>query len=164
MTEPDNLPERVDALETHGKQMREEVVTARSDAAAARMLAAAADRDVSEVRSELRAHTSALNALRETQLEQGKVLDKHTGILGEHSKVLDKHTGILGEHSKVLDKHTGILGEHSKVLGEHSAILTEHTRTLSEQGEILGGHTTMLGNVQAGITQILELLTERRAT
>ncbi|MDQ4032611.1 MAG: hypothetical protein M3332_10230 [Actinomycetota bacterium] len=31
-----------------------------------------ADRDVSEVRAELRAHTQALNALRETQLEQGR--------------------------------------------------------------------------------------------
>jgi hypothetical protein len=29
------------------------------------------DRDVSEVRAELRAHTQALNALRENQLEQG---------------------------------------------------------------------------------------------
>ncbi|MGH3796276.1 MAG: hypothetical protein ACRDSP_15440 [Pseudonocardiaceae bacterium] len=36
------------------------------------MLAAGADRDVSEVRAELRAHTQGLNALRETQLEQGR--------------------------------------------------------------------------------------------
>jgi hypothetical protein len=35
-------------------------------------LAAGADRDVSEVRAELRAHTQGLNALRETQLEQGR--------------------------------------------------------------------------------------------
>jgi len=32
------------------------------------VLAAGADRDVSEVRAELRAHTQALNALRETQV------------------------------------------------------------------------------------------------
>jgi len=42
-----------------------------TDAAAARVLAAGADHDVSEVRAELRAHTQGLNALRETQLEQG---------------------------------------------------------------------------------------------
>ena len=36
------------------------------------MLATGADRDVSEVRAELRAHTQGLNALRETQLEQGR--------------------------------------------------------------------------------------------
>ncbi|MGH3698541.1 MAG: hypothetical protein ACRDQY_03540, partial [Pseudonocardiaceae bacterium] len=45
-----------------------------SDAAAARVLAAGADHDVSEVRAELRAHTKALNALRETQLEQGAAI------------------------------------------------------------------------------------------
>ena len=38
----------------------------------ARVLAAVADRDVSEIRAELRAHTQGLNALRETQLEQGR--------------------------------------------------------------------------------------------
>ncbi len=37
-----------------------------------RVLAAGADRDVSEIRAELRAHTQGLNALRETQLEQGR--------------------------------------------------------------------------------------------
>jgi hypothetical protein len=36
------------------------------------VLAAGADRDVSEVRAELRAHTQGLNALRETELEQGR--------------------------------------------------------------------------------------------
>ncbi|MGH3820538.1 MAG: hypothetical protein ACRDRE_22865, partial [Pseudonocardiaceae bacterium] len=41
---------------------------------AARVLAAGADHDVSEVRAELRAHTKALNALRETQLEQGAAI------------------------------------------------------------------------------------------
>ena len=41
-----------------------------------RLLAAGADRDVSEVRAELRAHTQALNALRETQLEQGRKIDE----------------------------------------------------------------------------------------
>ncbi len=49
-----------------------DVATARADATAARVQAAGADRDVSEVRAELRAHTQALNALREAQLEQGR--------------------------------------------------------------------------------------------
>jgi uncharacterized coiled-coil DUF342 family protein len=53
-------------------ELREQVALTRSDAAAARVLAAGADRDVSEVRAELRAHTQGLNALRETQLEQSR--------------------------------------------------------------------------------------------
>ncbi len=40
-----------------------------SDAVAARALAAGADHDVAEVRAELRAHTQALNALRDIQLD-----------------------------------------------------------------------------------------------
>ena len=40
----------------------------RAEAAAARALAAGADRDVAEYRSELRTHTRMLNALRETQV------------------------------------------------------------------------------------------------
>jgi len=54
--------------------IREQVALASADAAAARTLAAGADRDVSEVRAELRGHTRALNALRETQLEQGQAI------------------------------------------------------------------------------------------
>lgn len=67
----DDLEARVRSLEQAVGQLRDEVTLTRTDAAAARELAAGADRDVSEVRAELRAHTQALNALRENQLEQG---------------------------------------------------------------------------------------------
>ena len=50
-------------------ELRERVALANGDAEAARVLAAGADRDVAEVRAELRAHTRAISALRETQLE-----------------------------------------------------------------------------------------------
>ena len=39
-----------------------------------RVLAGGADRDSSELRAELRAHTKVLNALRETQLEEGQAV------------------------------------------------------------------------------------------
>jgi hypothetical protein len=64
MSEPDELGERVTRLEG-------EVALARQDAAAARVLAGGADRDVAAMQSELRAHTRSLNALRQTQVEQG---------------------------------------------------------------------------------------------
>jgi len=57
-----NLEARVTALES-------EMVVVRQEVAAARALAAGADRDVADYRAELRAHTRTLNALRETQLE-----------------------------------------------------------------------------------------------
>ncbi|MDQ2707548.1 MAG: hypothetical protein M3Z25_07880 [Actinomycetota bacterium] len=69
MANSPDLEARVAALEAR----LEEVA---ADAVAARHLAAGADRDVSEVRAELRAPTSALNALRETQVEQGQAMNQ----------------------------------------------------------------------------------------
>jgi hypothetical protein len=82
----DSVEARVTSLEQEVARLREQITltsadaaaargestAARADSAAARVLAAGADRDVSDVRTELRAHTQALNALRETQLEQGR--------------------------------------------------------------------------------------------
>ncbi len=75
----DDVEARMTVIEREVARLREqtahtssEVAAARADAAAARVLAAGANRDVSEVRAELHAHTQALNALRENQLEQGQ--------------------------------------------------------------------------------------------
>lgn len=72
----DNAEARFARLEGEVAELREQVTLARSDAAAARVLASGADRDVSEVRAELRAHTQGLNALRETQMEQGRTISE----------------------------------------------------------------------------------------
>lgn len=87
----DNLEARVTALE-------HKVDAIRQDAAAARVLAGAADRDVSELRSELRGHTKVLNALRETQLEQGEQLAAQGAQLAAHGAQiagLDAKVGSL---------------------------------------------------------------------
>ncbi len=73
-TRDDDLETRVGILEREVARLREQACITSSDSAAARVLAAGADRDVAEVRAELRAHTQAVNALRETQLEQGEAI------------------------------------------------------------------------------------------
>jgi hypothetical protein len=69
MAEPDDLEARVAALETQVRELSERVRGSEQDAAAARVLAGGADRDVSEIRSEIRdfrqATTSSFNAMRE---------------------------------------------------------------------------------------------------
>jgi hypothetical protein len=65
----DDVEVRLATVERQVAELRKQLALASSDAAAARTLAAGADHDVSEVRAELRAHTQALNALREIQLE-----------------------------------------------------------------------------------------------
>ena len=68
----DDIETRLAVVERDVIQLREQFTLTSSDAGTARMLAAGADHDVSEVR----AHTQALNALRETQLEQGRKIDE----------------------------------------------------------------------------------------
>lgn len=109
----DDLTSRVTRLEDDVARLREACAVARTDADAARLLAAGADRDVSEVRAELRAHTLALNALRETQLEQGQLLGEHGRTLGEHGRLLDEHGRLLRELDRRMSDgfallHTGM--------------------------------------------------------
>jgi hypothetical protein len=62
MDDSEGLEQPVAAVESEVKLVRQE-------AAAARALAAGADRDVADYRAEMRAHTRGLNALRQTQFE-----------------------------------------------------------------------------------------------
>jgi chromosome segregation ATPase len=69
-----DLEGRVRDLEREVARLKDGVEISRADAAAARVLASGADRDVSDVKTLLRAHTQSLNALRETQQEhQGEL-------------------------------------------------------------------------------------------
>lgn len=76
MAEPDDLETRVGALETQVRELAERVRHSEQDAAAARVLAGETDRDVNEIRGEIRdarqATTSSFNAMREdlTDLRQ----------------------------------------------------------------------------------------------
>lgn len=67
--EPDSLETRVSALEAQVGELARRVQASEQDAAAARVLAGAADRDVTEFLSEVRAFrqatVSSFNALRE---------------------------------------------------------------------------------------------------
>jgi hypothetical protein len=68
MTQPPNLEARVAALETQVRELVDRVRHNEQDAAAARVLAGGADRDVAEIRGEIREfreqNTWVLNAMR----------------------------------------------------------------------------------------------------
>lgn len=75
--DPNDFAERLTTHEEQVAQLRHNVrgaEVARTDAAAARILASGAYEEVGEVRAKLDAHTRTLKALRETQLEQGERL------------------------------------------------------------------------------------------
>jgi chromosome segregation ATPase len=104
----EELAQRVAALEA-------EIGVLRQEAAAARALAAGADRDVADYRAELRGHTRTLGALRETQLEHGQAItqlgekvDQLTGTVGhirdQHSASLTEIVGLL---NRLIDREDG---------------------------------------------------------
>lgn len=74
MSDPEDVEIRLSAVEQEVARLRAKVADVASDAAAARVLAGGADRDVSELGDTIRAQTQVLHALRETQLEQGQRL------------------------------------------------------------------------------------------
>jgi outer membrane murein-binding lipoprotein Lpp len=99
----DELEARVSRLESEVARLKDGVTVSRADASAARVLAGGADRDISDVRTELRAHTKVLSALRETQIEQGRhisALDAKVGQLdakvGRLDAKVDRALGLLG--------------------------------------------------------------------
>ena len=69
MSQPDDLEARVSALESQVRDLNVRVHSSEQDAAAARVLAGGADRDVGEIRDELRdfrvQNTRVLNSMRE---------------------------------------------------------------------------------------------------
>lgn len=86
MSSLDDLEQRVAALEAEQPHLRQEV-------AAARALAAGADRDVAEYRAEMRGQTRLLSALRETQVEQGAELAEVKAGIGHIVQLLEGLTG-----------------------------------------------------------------------
>ena len=65
-----------DDLESRFARLEHEVGRLREDVASTRALAALADRDVAEFRTEMRSYRQVLNALRETQPEQGQQINE----------------------------------------------------------------------------------------
>jgi hypothetical protein len=90
----EELEARVSALET---QMR----SVRQDAAAVRVLAGGADRDVSVFGAKLDAQQRLLEALRDTQIEHGRRLTGHDGrfdhLEGRFDHLEERFNGLEGQ-------------------------------------------------------------------
>lgn len=77
--EPDDFADRVSRLESENRKLNERVRSSEQDAAAARILAGAADRDVSELSTDVRAIRGEVGELRG---EVGQL----RGEVGDHRK------------------------------------------------------------------------------
>jgi len=97
----EDLEARVAALESEVRGLGGRVRASEQDAAAARVLAGGADRDVAEIREEIRdfraATTSSFNAMREDFVDlQRRMDDGFARIDNEFSRVDDAFIGIRG--------------------------------------------------------------------
>lgn len=112
MSKSGDLERRVEALEHEVGELRKEVTRGREDSAAARVLAGGADRDVAEIRGEIRdlrdSNNRSFNAMREdlTDLRQqfGGLRDEmHRGFLEMRAQFdvaaagIDAITQLLGK-------------------------------------------------------------------
>ena len=111
-----DLEARVRDLEHEVMRIKDSVEISRADAAAARVLAGGADRDVSDMKTLLRAHTQTLNALRETQIEQGqKLTGLDTRLTGLDTRVVridakvDQLDAKVGQMDAKVDRALGLL-------------------------------------------------------
>jgi phage shock protein A len=105
MTEPSrSLEARVAALETHVSQLTQQVQRSAQDAAAARVLAGGADRDVDQIRGEIRdfrhAATTSFNALREDMTEMRGKLD---ATAAGQQQIVDLLTTLIGDRPEDTD-------------------------------------------------------------
>jgi hypothetical protein len=110
MAQPFDLEARVAALETQVRELAERVRHSEQDAAAARVLAGGADRDVEQIRGEIRdfrqATASSFNAMRED------LTDLRTRVNDGFAKVDHGFAGIRGRLDATaagLDQITGLL-------------------------------------------------------
>ncbi len=129
----EDIDNRLSSLEQAVAQLRIQQVAIASEAAAARILAAGADHDVSQVRAAYLAQTRLLEALRQTQVEHGQRLDSIDGRLDRVDGRLDRVDGRLD----------GIDGRLDRVDGRLDSI----------DGRLDG--------LQTGMAEILRLLIER---
>jgi hypothetical protein len=109
MTEPSrSLEARVGALETQVNQLSQQVQRSAQDAAAARVLAGGADRDVDQIRGEIRdfrqATTASFNALREDITDLRGHVD--TGFTEMRGKLDATATG----QQQIVDLLTALVG------------------------------------------------------
>jgi BMFP domain-containing protein YqiC len=126
MPGPDDIEARVAALEARMGQVAADAQFARQDAAAARHLAAARDRDTADLAVKVDANRSAINALGEQTRERFDAVDHRIDAL--ERKVDDGFRGMDEEFRKV---DNGFLEMRSEF--DMTAAGLERIATLIEQ-------------------------------
>jgi hypothetical protein len=158
MTDRGELEERVRKLEEQQRQTRGAVETTLAASSDARLLSAGADPDVSEVRVELRAHRSALNALRADQ--RGLVQTQRK--LAQCQRNLEQSQRNLEQSQRNLEQSQRNLEQGQREL--RTGLLAQGVRLDLLERDMHAGFDEMrdkFATVDAGLRQIVTLLDGR---
>lgn len=134
MAHPDDMEARVSALENEFRELSHELHVTRQDATAARVLAGGADRDVMEIRGEIRdfrqATVASLNALREDQL------DIRRQMAAGFAKVNEKFAGMDEKFAGMDEKFAGMHGRFDGLAaGQQQIVELLNTAVARPDGE-----------------------------
>jgi chromosome segregation ATPase len=116
VTQPEDLESRVAALETQVRELTERVRHSQQDATAARVLAGGADRDVSEIRTEIRdfrqATTSSFNAMREDLTDLRRTMDdQFREVNGGFTEVRGRLDAAAAGQQQIVDLLTTLIDQ-----------------------------------------------------
>jgi hypothetical protein len=132
MPAPDDIEARVAALEVRLGQVSADVQVAREDAAAARHLAAARDRDIADLAVKVDANRSAVNALGEQTRERFDAVDRRFEAL--ERKVDDGFRRIDEEFRKVDNGFIEMRGKFDMTAAGQQQIVTMLNTIIEQQG------------------------------
>lgn len=104
MPAPDDIESRVAALEVRLGQVSADVQVARDDAAAARHLAAARDRDLADLAVKVDANRSAVNALGEQTRERFDAIDRRFEAVDGRFEAVDRRFDVLEGRFDALER------------------------------------------------------------
>ena len=115
--QPDSLEQRVSALESQVRELADRVRTSQQDAAAARVLAGAADRDVTEFVGELRdfrqATIGSFNALREELTERfTRVEERFSRVDDGFTEMRGKLDGAAAGQQRIVELIEGLIADN----------------------------------------------------
>jgi len=127
MAASNNLEARVTALETQSHELANEVHHAKQDAAAARVLAGEADRDVTEIRAEIRdfrkATTASFNAMREDFIDLRNHVDNgFAEVHGRFDEVHGRFDEVHGRFAEVHGRFAEVHGKFDEVFGKFDEV------------------------------------------
>jgi hypothetical protein len=115
MPDESEFAARLTAVERDVALARTDAAAARGDAAAARELAAGTYEELARVQLALNGHFRVLNALRETQLEQGRRLDsleaRFDGLEGRFDGLEGRFDGLEGRFDGLEGRFDGLQTE-----------------------------------------------------